>query len=278
MRYRLSRPGSPSPTLAVFVLPVSGDRLDYRILSPRVRKSKLVRQLAAGKLEVRLFPGVTGEAVERVAEGLEREVRAQKKGREGLSGSLVTGGVAVAVLGVVNWFIPDPLPAVDEVLLMVGGALMVVWGRRRKSRDILVQASLSDSALAAIQALPRKEDPILARAFGSLQAMEGPDADPHAADAIEREARWLVEFVDVEAAVGSGDITVEEVRELFKILGRFIPFRRLERLESRGASTRARRRRILRRIRDRHGFAENAVTVYGEFYRSARRALEDWGR
>jgi hypothetical protein len=175
-----------------------------------------------------------------------------------------------AALGLANWFVPDPLPAVDEILLMLGGAAMALFGRRRAVREELVQADRADAARAAVRLLSTTEDGVLTRIHGSLGALETGGAADAGHDQIERESRWLVDYVDAEAAVREGSTTAEEVRELFRVLRQFIPFERLLRLEKRGASALGRKRRLLGRLQERHGLTADAVTVYCEFYRSVQ--------
>ena len=278
MRYRLIPPEGSANPITVFVVPVSGDPLDYLILYPRLRGSVLVGALARGQGALRAFSGVTPEAMERVSEHLGEAVRREEKRTEGRTTSMVFSGIAIAALGLANWFVPDPLPAVDELVLTLGGAALALFGRRRKNREELIWADRAEAARATIRSLRAGEDGVLSRAFGSLRALENRDPHRDGRDAIENESRWLVDYVDALAAVQEGSATEEEIRELFRVLSRFIPFRTLRRLEGRGGAAIRRKRRILARLRDRHGLTANAVTVYCEFYRSAREAWGDVGR
>ena len=146
MRYRLVPPEGPVAPLTIYVVPVSGDPLDYLVLYPRVRGSALVRSLARGGAEIRAFSGVTPEATERLSEWLEDAVRREEKRSESRTTTFVVGGVATAILGITNWFVPDPLPAVDELLLMLGGTALALLGWRRKGREELVHADRADAA------------------------------------------------------------------------------------------------------------------------------------
>jgi hypothetical protein len=249
------------PPVSVYVVSLSGDPGDFRILWPRISDLKLIRFLDWGRLEIRSFSDPAVNAERKVRALISDRARACLTSARRRAGTLLTTGAALFLLGVASFFLPDPLLAVDETILTVGGVSLFLLGIRTRSW-------ITSFRMPPETTVRWREDPLLTSAFRALREKEQTSQSD---GSIDDQSRWLVDHVDIPALINSGSMTREEVAQTLAVIGEFIPFRRILHLEHGTGRRAARSRRILRtRLAFLNGLSEDAITVYTELYRSAQ--------
>ena len=264
----------------IWILPLSADPARYRVLCPSRMRPKLLDLAIQGKLELKQYPGCPAEAAAAVREQLIAVCRSRAEAAANRWNTLVVGGGGLAVLGLINWFVPDPLPLVDELLLTFGGAGLAYAGYTRRRRDLPALRDKAELAARALVSLRPIEDPLLGRIASAIRARTRPDSgdwtDPRL-DPLEAESAWLVVHLDLRSAREQGEVTEAQLRNLVRVVEDALPLRRLRtlsrRVHERPADRRA--RKGLAKVADHHGMSRDAVAVYGEFHRIARETLED---
>lgn len=259
MKYRLVR--FTAVPVDVYLVPVSAQPEDCRLLVPRLTEQTMREIAGRGGLRVRHFP-VTDETREAAGREIGRLWAQSVAGYRSRRTTLFAAGLGLAALGLLSWFVPDPLLLVDEIAFVVAGALMAVTGGRALfGPDFRALRSASSR-------LTWSADALLSRVHRALQARE------KAAGDVEAESAWLVEYADLGRPLASGEVAPATVRRTLAALSQFIPFERLLALESRsGSRARAGLRKLRHRLEERHGLGEPALTVLCAFYRSAREHL-----
>ena len=162
---------------------------------------------------------------------------------------MLKAGIILAVLGIVNCIVPDPLL------------------REQNER-----------ATGRLDSLECFEDILLTRIHEAIKNRGAPSGDPSArgpADPFEQESRWLVEYLDLQQLIDSKIITIAHLESLLEVLSNAFPLSKFLSLERKLRNNpKDRRARTTRnKMAERYGLSADAFTVYAEFYRLAREII-----
>lgn len=265
----------------IYIIPVSPEPDEYRIIYPETLEKHMVEVLTDRALIIRSFEGCTEHAVDIIREYLANQLT-QKGDRSSTQISVkFVLGVALVGLGLINWTFPDPLPLIDELLMVIGGGALAVWSARAKKLLPDFRERLEEATREARSLIP-SPDPLLTRIYNSIRAKQQPEKEydeQSSLDRIAAEAQWFVKFLNVRDMIELKSVTVDNVREVVGALQDIIPLKTLVRLE-RGYlrhGTRPRLRRLRERITMRLDLTDDALAVYCGFYRSAQEYFEREG-
>lgn len=255
---------SPRRCLSAFIVPVSADPSEFALLVPWRR---FLRGLKRGSVaRVWGFRQCKADATLPLTGRSETWLRKREERAKGRYSALFVGGIGATVLGALNMFIPDPMPFLDEIILMAGGAGTAYLGLYFR-RTLLPQiGGWTERMQEKLDDLFLEESPILSAIFNSIEQKH---AHRDEQDSLEAESRWIDE-IDFRAMADTGSKAFDETFRLFRILGTELGLRRLRRL-ARGNGGRGLRRRAAyrRRLRREIGLSEDAITVYLEYYERA---------
>ena len=189
--------------------------------------------------------------------------------------ALIFSGIAMALLGIANFAFPDPIILADEILLLVGGTIisaLAFWARR----DALpAYKDRVDAQLRVINRVKPEPDPFLTRIYRTLCEKAEP-SEEEAEDRIDAESRWLYRYVDIGEIIDKGECTLKDIAAFLNNLQDVLPLKRMAKMES-GGSSPMKNRRFRERISLRTGFSDDALIVYGEFYKSLETYLGEKG-
>jgi hypothetical protein len=257
----------------IYVIPVSSDPEDYRIIYPNTLKKNIVELLLDKAIQIMAFESCSENAVWDVREYLKNQLE-QKNERH--SSRINTGficGIGLAVLGLLNFTFPDPLPLIDELLMMIGGG---VWAfRSARAKRLLPQfRERVQQAENWVRDLEAFSDPLLTRIYGSVKAKQEPqqqDLEQTTLDRIEAESQWFVKYLNIRDMIESESVTTDEVREVIEALEDIIPLKTLVRLERsyERSGMPVRLKRLRDKVKSQLEMSDDALAVYCGFYRSA---------
>ena len=281
MKYKiLSARGEPA---TIYILPVSSDSAAYRIIYPDGLEKDLLEILLEDGILIQEFEGCSELAVSEIREYLAEKLEQSSVDYNRNINYTFAGGVTLGVLGIINWAWPDPLPFVDEALLIVAGTALALFALSRRGqlaqyRDRVARAEKK------IQELEASAQPVLTRLFQSIRTKEKPDTgdgnQPPFPDRIDLESQWLVRYIDVHEMIESGFATEAQVKGITTSLCDIIPLRALVKMEKHSDRDAVRRRmkRLKERITERIGISNSVLSVYCEFYKSAQDYFEGSGK
>ena len=270
----------------IYIVPLAGDPSRYQVLTPARLTRDLPDLLIQDKLVILRFADCPAEAITNIGAQLRRSCGGEPSRYGVRMNQAIAAGTVLVVLGIVNLTLPDPLPLADEVLMIGGGAGIGLLGYRNRRRFLPLLRRKTGRALEGLDRLQGSADLLLTRIHEAIRARDakGPGGDAsrtgEEVDPFEREARWLVDFLDLQQLLDSKKVTLEHLRSLLEVLAGAFPLARFLQLERRLRSNpgdgRARATRT--RIAHRCGMSADAVTVYAEFYRLAREIIDAGGR
>ena len=277
MKYRMMKfewlPDPSRQPAVIYIIPVSADSEEYRVIYPSTFSRNAVRLLYYGDVSIRAYKGCPPEALESVRQKLTEMLIQRTEGVVSRATHMFLGGIGLAVLGVISWTLPDPLPLVDEIGFLLGGVVLALQGARHRQKKVPAYREMARVAETQIDGLEPDDDPFLSAVVHSIQAKARPDGDHGEEDRIEAEGKWLVEYVNVREMIENETVKPQEVRRIVSGLLDVIPMRAMQV----GRSSKRKRRR-LERILARTGLSDDALTVYCEFYRAAREYFDSKGQ
>jgi hypothetical protein len=280
VKYKVLR--SRNKPVVVYAIPISADPNTYKILYPDCLEKDVLGVLETCGIKIQGFEGCSELAVSEIREHLRQTLDESALTYRRNANTAIVGGVAVALLGILNWMLPDPLPLADEVLLIITGTVLALFGLRRRRHLARYKDRLAQ-ARGQIRELGAKSQSVLTRLFRSIRAREKPEIEDDnlaaSSDRIDLESRWLVRYIDVQEMIESGDANELQIREIAASLCDVVPLKALIKLEKHRDRSSARRRmkRLRERITDRTGIPDGVLSVYCEFYKSARNYFESRG-
>jgi hypothetical protein len=281
MKYKVLR--TRDEPVAIYILPVSSDSDEYRIIYPDRLEKNPLKILERGGIRIYEFEGCSKLAVSEVREYLVKKLDQSAIDYSRTTNTLIGSGIAVGLFGIVDWLLPDPLPVVDETFFIVTGTIMVFLGFRQRRqtdqyRDRVAWAKMN------LQGLKASDQSVLTRLFKSIRTKEKPetedDSQPPFPDRIDLESQWLVRYIDVHEMIESGKATDVQVKEVIASLCDIIPLRALVKMEKRSDRVAVRRRlkTLKEKIAEELGITDSALSVYCEFFKSAQNYFESKGR
>jgi hypothetical protein len=263
----------------IYLIPLAGDPSRYQVLIPNRLTKNLLDLLIQDKLVIHQFEGCPPEAIAGIKAQIARSCSREPTRYSVRMNQILVAGTAIAVLGIINFSFPDPLPLADEILMLGGGAGIGFIGLRNRRKVLPLLREKTEMALEALDKLECSEDVLLTRIYEAIRARGGGGADAAAkapADPFELESRWLVEVLDLQQLVDSDSVTIEQLEYLYGVLTNALPLGRFQSLERklRTDPKDRRTRRAREELAGRYGLSSDAFTVYAEFHRLAKEILK----
>ena len=249
----------------IYIIPRGADPDQFLVIYPAKLEQELKKLIISGQYSIRAYEGLQAGAVEDIRESLLEKASAYLNRIRSRGANMFATGTVLAVFGLLNWFIPDPLPLVDEMILTFGGAAVALAGFARRMRGYEEFERRTEIVRADVLGIPEKEDPFLSHCAAAIRDRHRPGEG----DLVEQESRWLVKYTDLDALITSGTVTKEELIPFFRLLKKLIP---LETLSSKTwwgeRQERNRRKGLIRRLQYRYGFTTDALALYTALYKA----------
>jgi len=264
----------------IYIVPLSLDASRYQVLIPTDLSKNLLDLLIQDKLVIRQFDRCPKEAAATVTAQLERCCTQGPSRYSSRMNQLIVVGSVMFILGIINCTFPDPLPLIDEILMIGGGAGLGIAGYVSRRKNLPLLQDKTGQAARRLGELECLDDPLLTRIHEAIRSKSAPDYDrcgKEAVDLFELESEWLVKYLDLQRLIDSEAATVQDLGCLLDVLSNALPLPRFLAVEQKLRRDPADRR--ARRVRDdlveRHGLSADAFTVYSEFYRLGRQIVSE---
>ncbi len=264
----------------IYIVPLSSDPSRYQVLIPAGLSKDLLDLLIQDKLVIRQFKRCPKEAAASVTAQLERSCTQGPPRYSSRMNQLIVLGTVLFVLGIINWTFPDPLPLIDEILMIGGGAGVGIAGYMARRKNLSLLQNKSSKAAQRLSDINCIDDPLLTRVQEAIRAKSSPDYErsgKEVVDLFELESEWLVKYLDLQRLLDSDAVTIQDLSCLLDVLSNAFPLPRFLSIEQklrRDPSDRA-----VRKARDnlaqRYSLSGDAFTVYSEFYRLGRQMVSD---
>jgi len=263
MRYKILRTDQGSERFGkdevIYILPRGAAPDQYLVIYPAGLELELKKLLISGSYSIRTYKGLTSEAVGKVKEILVGKAERRLERLKSRGTNMFAAGTVIAVFGLLNWFIPDPLPMIDELILTFGGAAVALAGFARRRRGIEEFERRGEIVAEDIDGIEVQEDPFLSHCAAAIRE-RGTLSEP----GVEEESRWLVKYTDIDALITAGTVTDLELVRFFRLVKKMIPLETLTR------GTRRRRDGLIQRLQNQYGFSRDAMAVYTALFHSFR--------
>jgi hypothetical protein len=263
----------------LYIIPLAGDPSRYQVLIPNRLTKNLLDLLIQDKLVIHRFEGCPPEAIAGIKAQIARSCSQGPTRYSVRMNQILVAGTVLAVLGIINFTFPDPLPLADEMLMLGGGAGVGFIGLRNRRKFLPLLRQKTKKALEALDKLECSEDILLTRIYEAIRARGAAGGEPPAkepVDPFELESRWLVEVLDLQQLIDSHSVTIEQLESLIGVLANAFPLGRFQSLERklRTDPKDRRTRRVREELAGRYGLSADAFTVYAEFQRLAQEILK----
>jgi hypothetical protein len=264
----------------IYIVPLSLDPSHYQVLIPANLSKHLLDLLIQDKLVIRKFHRCPQEAAATVTAQLQRSCTQGPSRYSNRMNQLIVLGTVLFVLGIINWTFPDPLPLIDEILMIGGGAGVGIAGYVSRRKNLSLLQNKTGKAAQRLSELECADDPLLTRIHEAIRAKSSPDYDrsgKEAVDLFEVESEWLVKYLDLQRLLDSNAATIKDLGCLLDVLSNAFPLPRFLALEQklRRDPTDRRTRRARDSLAQRYGLSGDAFTVYAEFYRLGRQMVSE---
>ena len=263
----------------IYIIPLAGEASRHQVLIPGRLTKHLLDLLIQDKLVIHRFGGCPPEAIAGVKAQIARSCSQEPSRYSIRMNQILVAGTALAVLGIINFAFPDPLPLADELLMLGGGAGLGFIGLRNRRKVLPLLRSKTEKALEGLDKLESAEDILLTRIHEAIRARGADGGEPAAeepVDPFESESRWLVEILDLQKLLDTGSVTIEHLESLLGVMTNAFPLGRFQSLERklRTNPKDRRARRAREELAARCGLSADAFTVYAEFHRLAQEILK----
>lgn len=264
----------------IYIVPLSLDPSRYQVLIPANLSKNLLDLLIQDRLAIRQFSRCPKDAVATVIAELGRRCTRGPSRYSTRMNQLIVLGTALFVLGIINWTFPDPLPLIDEILMIGGGAGVGLAGYVSRRRNLSLLQNKTGKAAQRLSQLECVDDPLLTRIHEAIRAKSSPDYDrpgKEDIDLIELESEWLVKYLDLQRLLDSDAVTIRDLSCLLDVLSNAFPLSRFLSMEQklRRDPTNRTARSARESLAQRYGLSGDAFTVYSEFYRLGRQMVSE---
>jgi hypothetical protein len=277
MKYNLVPSGNASdPDIKyIYILPSSFEASHYSIAYPSCKTEDILNR----KIIIRTYKGCSPQALGEIKSKLKKILRNQQTISTDKVNMKLTFGIGVFILGIVNWFIPDPLPFIDELLFTLGGGLLTwkSWSSRRTKLPLLEEQIYRFVYNGGI---PEVEmDGVLSIIFKAIKCKHNPlssDEKVEGLDSIELESLWITRYLNLQDHILSGNILFLNLKKLMQVLEKVFPIKKLVKIESinKNRKIRERIKNLKQDVIEQTGISENALAVYIELYRTSLSFLD----
>lgn len=289
MKYRLLKseklPVPVEENKIIYIIPLSSSHKQYAVIYPVIPAGKLLEYIDLERVELRRFRGCPDDAVDKVKQALVDLIQKELKQSSTNQVSMLIVGIALIGVGVFDLFLLDPFHLLDEFLILAGGGWMLASGLKLKKIHSALKGK-HNSIIEKIARLPVSEDNLCSGIFASIQAKDEQMIKEFKEDfsidsmkdRIEVEARWYVDYINIEEFIKNKQVLSSDVRNIMKGIGCIVPLKAIMRLEEKihkkmikGGNTiklSQKLKKLKLQVKQNCGFSEDALTVYSEFYKS----------
>jgi len=264
----------------IYIVPLSLDPSRYQVLIPANLSKNLLDLLIQDRLAIRQFSRCPKDAAATVIAELGRRCTRGPSRYSTRMNQLIVLGTALFVLGIINWTFPDPLPLIDEILMIGAGAGVGLAGYVSRRKNLPLLQNKTGKAAQRLSHLDCVDNPLLTRIHEAIRAKSSPDYDrseKEDIDLFELESEWLVKHLDLQRLLDSDAVTIRDLSCLLDVLSNAFPLPRflLTEQKLRRDPTNKRARRAREDLAQRYGLSGDAFTVYAEFYRLGRQMVSE---
>ena len=275
MQYKVRKSGKEAPLHGDFfyAIPLSDDPEEYSLIYPELSAEGLVSLLLSGRLEIKTFAGCTADVLGDVKQTIEEKLKLFRERLKSKSTGFFTGGVILAVLGLLSFFVPDPIPLLDESFFVLLGGGFAFYGYQLRRKQLADFEESIQGALAANEELEEEEDPLLSNIFQALRYSSEIDSNAGSSDKelekIGEEAERLRALVDVENLARDRYVDKDELRLTLSVLQKVFPAKKMIKYQSKAETGDKKRKRLLGKLNEQFGLSSNAFDIYTELFSSA---------
>ena len=290
MKYKLLKseklPVAYTEKRIIYIIPLSSSHKNFAVIYPAIPAGSLLRSLLDDKVELHRFKGCPDIAIEKVKQALGDLIHKELKEASAKQSTMWVMGIVLIGLGVINFIFPDPIILLDEILIIAGGGWMLASGIKLKKIHTTLKNRKNDIE-KKINDLPVFEDPLCSGIFASIQAKDEliikefkeDFSIESLKDRIEVEARWYVDYINIEELISGKHIQKADVRNIMNGIDCIVPLKKIVYLEKNINKKMIKNKNTLKlsqklknikkQIIQKCGFSDDALTVYSEFYKSA---------
>ncbi len=278
MKYKvmhLEKPGDRhGGKYTLYLLPKGPGTEDFIVVYPKGLERGIKKLIIEYPARIKGYTGLDPDAVEQVRDNFKEKTDIVLNRKKSRGSNLFTSGVIIGVFGLLNWFIPDPVPLVDELGLTLLGAALALYGVNLRRKGYEVSGRRAEIATRDICAMEYEDDPLLSRIFMSIQTRHDPLRrgslqEEGEVDPIEAESLWLAQYGDMETLVSIEGYSRKELESFMRMLDELMSMGTLAALD-RGNNrfTLHRKIRKKRKLQRTIGLSRESIDVYLAFYRS----------
>ncbi len=253
--------------IEIYLAPVSEQSDRYQALTPRSLQKGGEFILLRQSFHIKTYEGCPDSSIEKVKDGLSSEFKARAEKFASRMRLFFSSGIISAVLGFLNIFVPDPLPFLDEAVLLIGGGLVAALGSYALNRQVEPYRNCINGIIENIRTADVTPDPVLSMIYRAIHFRARPerllDEGEDIADDIELESAWLVKHLNITELLQN---EVLNTKQFFTVM------RALTRSFNAGLflNPLLRKTRRYRKHIEKLGLDDDAVAVYEELFSRAR--------
>ncbi|MBN2050886.1 MAG: hypothetical protein JW760_10610 [Spirochaetales bacterium] len=233
MKYSILQPESTLPPweqkVDIYILPVSENPEHYLPLSPESLKKGREFTLLRQTIELRVYENCPAAVIQRVKETLALKFKERGNRFSSRMKMFFTTGVAAFILGLINMFVPDPLPYLDEAVLLLGGGLVALLSGLALNRRVEPFHRCIDGIREGIDDAEILIDPLLTTLYKAIRTKARPEecgSTGDSLDDIDRESAWLVTYLDLPALLQDGKMDETAFFHFIRVLSQSFGLRR----------------------------------------------------
>lgn len=258
----------------LYLLPKGPGTEDFIVVYPKGLERGIKKLIIEYPARIKGYIGLDSDAVEQVRDNFKEKTDIVLNRKKGRGSNLFTSGVIIGVFGLLNWFIPDPVPLVDELGLTLLGAALALYGVNLRRKGYKVSGRRAEIATRDISAMEYEDDPLLSRIFKSIQTQHDPLPrgtlqEEGEVDPIEAESLWLAQYGDMETLVSVEGYSRKELESFIRMLDELMSMDTLAALDRDNTRFNLHRKiRKKKKLQQTIGLSRESIDVYLAFYRS----------
>jgi len=258
----------------IYLAPVSEQPDRYQALTPRSLHKGGEFTLLRQSFHIKTYENCPDSSIDKVKDGLSSEFKARAEKFASRMRLFFSTGIIAAVLGFLNIFVPDPLPFLDEAILLIGGGLVAALGSYALKRQVKPYRNCMNGIIENIRTADVTPDPVLSMIYRAIHFRAHPEllleGEEDMADDIELESAWLVKHLNIPELLQTEALNTTQFFAVMRALTR--SFNAGLFLNPALQKTRRYRKHI-----EKLGLDDDAVAVYEELFSRARDIFTQYG-
>jgi hypothetical protein len=283
VKYRSLAPGGPEEAgkkdLPILILPLSADPEIYSISYPEIDDETFLTVLLSGRVRILSFDPVPVDAVAQLRSLMSERLGSMSQKTANRFRAFFSGGIAVAVLGIINWTVPDPLPLIDEGILSIGGLAAVYYSLYFRKNKVPETEELLSKARELLTRIGAEPSPLLSYIYRTLMTRDSIEKKLLDASVSERGDEETEDNGPdlLEAEVRAGRIDIAEIEQIVPVLDALMNLSAPAGIQKIRRLFRSRRASPLRSSASRE-VSGSALEVYRDIYSQAEEVLSARGK